>query len=625
MKSNRPITSSAFDAAVRGIVSMPRLPAALILAVCSIGVWLAFAMLSHERDELLADADLEMVPVISSVKSGVLTSVVQSTAAARGYFQSGLTPEDFAPARDAASAAARRQRIETLIRSGMTNDPQARLAVSVFDATGRIIAGADYPHVPASTLADILRRHAEPRSSSNYFLLRDLPAAAALPTSGKSVAIDNLVLLHDGKAGLLGGFIFPTRLSVTHELPVAGAMNGSYRAVVMEASTRRVMAAYGAGDLARRLPEPGRVIDSDGYEEALRAALASPDSVANFATTDGSGRELWCRLDAARYASGLVCVAQCDRSLVLAPWRAEVRRTVLVGTIFVLSGALVLLFDMRRRRWRAAGIRLASEIALRRQHEADLAAMNDRLEALVAQRESELLTSNDRLNEANRELQGYATTVSHDLRAPIRAVHGFADMLIEDYGATMDATTRETLDDIRARSLRMSALVEDILRISRTTHPSLNRTAVDLSALARDIVENLGRDHPSRRVHVEIEANCVADADESIVRTCLRHLLDNAWKYTSRREEARIRFGRDGAHGYFVADNGIGFDPADADRLFKPFSRLHRNEDYEGAGIGLAVVARLIRLHGGEVFAEGRPGEGATFRFSLPPQEPESA
>jgi len=227
------------------------------------------------------------------------------------------------------------------------------------------------------------------------------------------------------------------------------------------------------------------------------------------------------------------------------------------------------------------------------------------------------------LRAANRELDSFAYAVSHDLRTPLRALSGLTGALHEDYGERLDDEARDYLDEIGRASRRMADLVDGLLVLSRTVRGEMRRDRVDLTGLAREVLAELGRSDPERRVDGQVEPDLTAAGDARMIDAVLRNLIGNAWKYTAGRERAEIRVfagSRQGQRIYCVADNGAGFDMAHAARLFQPFQRLHRQDEFPGIGIGLATVQRIVHRHGGEVWGEGRPGQGATFSFSLPAQ-----
>jgi light-regulated signal transduction histidine kinase (bacteriophytochrome) len=224
------------------------------------------------------------------------------------------------------------------------------------------------------------------------------------------------------------------------------------------------------------------------------------------------------------------------------------------------------------------------------------------------------------LTAVNRELEAFSYSVSHDLRAPLRAMDGFSQVLLEDYAERLDDAGRDYLTRIRKASQRMSHLIDDLIQLSRVTRSELRREPVDLSALFREIAAELQEREPGRRVEVAVEEGLQIRGDARLLRVGLTNLAENAFKFTRNRPAPRVEFGsRDEAGGrvYFVRDNGAGFDMAHAAKLFTPFQRLHSPAEFEGTGIGLATWQRIVHRHGGRVWAEGSPGAGATFLFTL--------
>jgi signal transduction histidine kinase len=210
--------------------------------------------------------------------------------------------------------------------------------------------------------------------------------------------------------------------------------------------------------------------------------------------------------------------------------------------------------------------------------------------------------------------------VSHDLRAPLRAVDGFGLALDEDHGDKLDARGRDYLRRIREGAQHMSRLIDDLIDLSRINRAELARTRVDLSAVAAEVVAALREAEPGRSVEVVVQPGVTADGDPRLLRILLVNLLGNAWKYTGKKPGARIVFGedaRDGRREYFVRDDGVGFEMQYAGRLFSPFQRMHRREDFPGTGIGLATVHRIVARHRGTIRADAAPERGAEFRFTL--------
>jgi signal transduction histidine kinase len=269
------------------------------------------------------------------------------------------------------------------------------------------------------------------------------------------------------------------------------------------------------------------------------------------------------------------------------------------------------------------------------QRDSALQRARDELEQRVSDRTRDLMAANQQLSErthelmsANRELEAFSYSVSHDLRGPLEALNGFTYVLLKKYGPKFDDQTRELIEHIRNSGRRMSELINDLLNFSRVTTSVLHREQIDLSSLSRSIVDELCRREPGRQVEFVAPATADALADASLMRIVLENLLGNAWKYTSQHGHARIEFGeaqKNGQTAFFVQDDGTGFDPKAANRLFQPFQRLHSMAEFPGSGIGLATVKRIIQRHGGQVWAEGTPGKGATFFFTVGPAKDAAA
>jgi PAS domain S-box-containing protein len=240
-----------------------------------------------------------------------------------------------------------------------------------------------------------------------------------------------------------------------------------------------------------------------------------------------------------------------------------------------------------------------------------LRKFNLELERKVVERTAEL-------DAANRELEAFTYSASHDLRAPLRAIEGFSRLLEERHAAALGAEAQGYLRRVRAAARRMNQLIDDLLAFSRVARGELRRRSVDLSELARAVAKEIASGAPERRVEWRIEDGLTAHADEGLMRVVLENLLGNAWKYTGKTPQAVIEFGRSGAHEFRVRDNGVGFDPAHVEELFQPFRRLHGEQEFEGSGVGLATVKRVIERHGGSVRGEGAVDAGATFYFALP-------
>ena len=236
----------------------------------------------------------------------------------------------------------------------------------------------------------------------------------------------------------------------------------------------------------------------------------------------------------------------------------------------------------------------------------------DELEQRVEERTAQLVA-------ANKELEAFSYTVSHDLRGPLEIISTIGYILEKDYGKNLDAKAQEFLRDAQAAAERMSELIDRLLTLSRVATSAMHQERVDLSALARQVAAELERRQPQRQVELVIQDGAVVEGDPTLLRVVLDNLLGNAWKYSSGQPRAHVEFGwveQDGRRVYFVKDNGAGFDPAAATRLFQPFQRLHSTADFPGSGVGLATVQRIVARNGGRIWAESAVGQGATFYFT---------
>lgn len=306
----------------------------------------------------------------------------------------------------------------------------------------------------------------------------------------------------------------------------------------------------------------------------------------------------------------------------------------LVGSVFcALGGILAALVLAKGMRHRAAALatnadRLAHGLPLEPLPVGDdeIGIVDARLREaarLLRRREAQLRERTAQLETANHELEAFSYSVSHDLRAPLRAIDGFSEALEQDCAAELSDTGRDSLRRIRGAADRMGTLIDGLLNLARLTRVDLKRQPVDVGETAAAIIKDLKQRTPRRRIDIDVETGLFTDADPELVQIALENLIDNAWKYTGRTTTPRIEVGATAHNGsapvFHVRDNGAGFDMAHANKLFGAFQRLHTNRDFEGTGIGLAIVQRIVTRHGGRIWAEASVNQGATFYFTLQP------
>ncbi len=291
------------------------------------------------------------------------------------------------------------------------------------------------------------------------------------------------------------------------------------------------------------------------------------------------------------------------------------RRRKAIGFITFVSGRS----DEQWYESRVALLRIVGEVigaALERRH------IWQRRRLVHSELEKRFTARTSQIEAANRELEAFSHTVSHDLRAPLRGIDGFSRILAEDHAAGLSAPARAVLERIRGTCQRMDGLINALLTLSRIMRSQPKRKTVFLTAMAAAICESLRESDPDRRVTFVLEPAMIVDGEPRLLRVLLDNLLRNSWKFSSTRDKTRIELGsfQDGnGRVFYVRDDGVGFDPSQAETLFEPFRRLHTPGIFEGYGVGLATVQRIVSVHGGRVWAEGRPGQGATIYFTLDP------
>jgi len=295
--------------------------------------------------------------------------------------------------------------------------------------------------------------------------------------------------------------------------------------------------------------------------------------------------------------------------------RADERSKDEIGMLARSVNAMLAEIERATRELEASNLQFSAEVGERRRAEEEIRELNARLEQRVKERTSQL-------EYTNGELETFCYSVSHDLRAPLRAIDGFSQALLEDFSGELPKEGQRYLERIRSSTQRMGQLIEDLLNLSRVSRTELQLADVNLGEIAQQVVGELQLREPGRAVAVSIWEDMQGRADSRLVRAALENLIGNAWKFTSRKDEPRIEVGclREGKRStFFVRDNGAGFDMAYADKLFGAFQRLHSPQEYQGTGIGLATVQRIVHRHGGRIWAEAKPDKGAVFFFTLAP------
>jgi signal transduction histidine kinase len=373
--------------------------------------------------------------------------------------------------------------------------------------------------------------------------------------------------------------------------------------------------------LGERLRKRGyEVLASRSGEEALAALEAQPvDCILLDRSMAGIGGVATCKrikdMPATRDTPLIFLTATEQREAVIEGLGAGADDFVSKASGFDVLSARVQ--AQLRRRQIEDEQRKVREQLLRSELEVSEARTARELAEARAKMAEELARANAELAQANRELETFSYSVSHDLRAPLRTIGAFTQALAEDLGERATDRERDHIRRVLAASSRMSDLIDALLELSRISTVPIGRHRVDLSAIAAASLEELARHEPGRAVAAAIAPNLVVAADGRLMRILLDNLLGNAWKFSSRRTDARIELGAEG-EAFFIKDNGIGFDMAKADRLFTPFGRLHLDDALEGTGIGLATARRIVERHGGRIWAEATVGEGTKVSFTIP-------
>jgi two-component system, NtrC family, sensor kinase len=270
--------------------------------------------------------------------------------------------------------------------------------------------------------------------------------------------------------------------------------------------------------------------------------------------------------------------------------------------------------QMRRKQFEDENRRIREELL-----RTELEASEARAARTLAETRAALV---EELERKNRDLEAFSYSVSHDLRAPLRSIDGFSQVVLSEYGGILDERGRRYLERVRVNVQRMGELIDDLLALARVGRADVERQPVSLSDLARDVMDELERREPTRTIEIVIHPGIDVEADPRLMRVALENLLSNAWKFTAKSDSPRIEVGvqkvAEAGTSYFVRDNGAGFDMKHADKLFSPFQRLHRADEFPGTGIGLATVQRVMERHGGRIWVDAALGRGATFHFTIP-------
>ncbi len=290
-----------------------------------------------------------------------------------------------------------------------------------------------------------------------------------------------------------------------------------------------------------------------------------------------------------------------------------------IGIIYTVVSSLLIALTLSLTKYQKKSAALSREVERRRLAETALQSQNDQLEKTVTNRTAQLTS-------INSELEAFSYSVSHDLRAPLRAIDGFSLALLEDCSGSLNQGCRDYLNRVRNNAQKMGHLIDDLLKLSRVTRSELQLKKTNLSLLAEKLIEELRQNEPERTVNIAIAPNLWGYGDPTLLQVLLDNLLGNAWKFTRHRTDATIEFNTlisDNNICFFIRDNGVGFDMTYSSKLFNAFQRLHSVEQFEGTGIGLATVQRVITKHGGKIWVDAKVNHGATFYFTLPDSDTE--
>lgn len=408
-----------------------------------------------------------------------------------------------------------------------------------------------------------------------------------------------------------------TSLTLTAAVLVSGAASWMMVRDARAGVAREVSAALAGG----RFEETRAVASAKVYAQsgALVSQYTRPPEDVPFASLASrlAPREVSCATAAGR----TLCIESNPAAIAPAVRNAITLIVASIITALVLGGlaGIALARALAAPQRRIAGVIEKAlrehSYALRVEDASPLAESINQLLAQMQERDVELRRRSTETEAANKELEAFAYSVSHDLRAPLGSIDGFSSAIELDYADRLDDTAREYLAWIRKGCAQMRDLIDGLLQMSRLSRAEVQRETVDLSAVARNVAGALQQREPERHVHFEIHDGVRAVGDERLLQAVVENLMSNAWKFTRDRAQPRIEFGMSGG-AYYVRDNGAGFDPSHAAKMFRPFQRLHSAREFEGMGIGLATVQKIIERHGGRAWAEGEVEKGATIYFT---------
>lgn len=590
---------------------------ALIFVVFGAVAFESLRQLGNSRETLIRREESRLVAGLLSAQTPAAVCMDQCRLRLGILRSQGVVPAAFDFRQGDAGPVGLREKLAAHLNDPVIADSEGG-PPAVFNFDGVCVLGRADP----SLTPELVRRRAS--EAPAWAVVSAVIEGPRFDPATGSPWCDLLMVYRPSRGRGAGVVVFPydlRKLAITEERRPRELRHADYRLFLIGTGSLRVLASCATPALAAGLPTPGERHDLPGLDAMIvEAAATTTGQIARTMAWSHDGRPLLTLVQRQKAGPGLCAVAQCDLEQALAHWYRHRRYTI--AGLATLGAMLVVMLvaDIRRRRARGALLMLGAELEWHRNREAGLASIRSELERRIEARTAQLSARNAELTAVNGELDAFARTVSQDLRAPIGAILSRTEALEKRTPPVFEEDGMRLVSRMRVKALRVNELAEDILRLARVSKSKPARTPVNLSMMASAILSGLRESSPGRMTCFRIEPGHMVMADAGLARIVMENLLANAWKYSSKKRETFITFGREWRNGkswYFVRDNGAGFDPAYADRLFRPFSRLHSAADFEGTGIGLATVARIVRLHGGEIIAEGRPGEGAVFRFNF--------